>query len=213
MQLLCYCSHTSSDALQLGAGTALPTCAVFQSYLKREGTLEPLHFTLADYNLDVLRLVTIPNLLLTWVYCTVAAAEGESWNAESDLDVTEDLLEEFLLDLTKRHISIDAISGGWGPQFETLLSTTCRPSTRLVLASETIYSPATLVPFTRVLMGSLKGVQMTRALVAAKRMYFGLGGGINEFVSEVEKLGGKVVEVAEETSAGVSRAILEVLDQ
>ena len=183
---------------------------MFQSTLHREWPHDSIHFTLADYNLDVLRLVTIPNLLLSWAFCTVAAIEGDTWSPESDLDITEDLVESFLLDLGKRDITIDAVSGAWGKGFEALLASTCQPTKRVVLASETIYSPATLGPFTRVLIDSLKGVQKTKALVAAKRMYFGVGGGIDGFVGEVEKLGGKVTEVAEETTAGVSRAILAV---
>jgi protein-histidine N-methyltransferase len=48
------------------------------------------------------------------------------------------------------------------------------------------------------------------AFVAAKRIYFGVGGGVPEFVQEIRKLGGSVKEVINITDCGVGRVILEI---
>ena len=55
----------------------------------------------------------------------------------------------------------------------------------LVLSSEGIYSPKSLPQFTSVLLSSLRG----HALVASKKVYFGVGGGVTEFINELEKHG------------------------
>src|SRR4051812_11915251 len=51
---------------QLGAGTAVPSLTLFARTLSGNENTGKTHFTFADYNSDVLRLVTLPNLLLTW---------------------------------------------------------------------------------------------------------------------------------------------------
>ena len=83
-----------------------------------------------------------------------------------------------------------------------------------VLASETIYSPATLVPFTETLLGVLRmlvgGDLPAIGLVAAKKVYFGVGGGVDEFVKTLEERGGNAKVVWESEGAGVGRVILEV---
>jgi len=53
----------------------------------------------------------------------------------------------------------------------------------LVLSSEGIYSPVSLPQFTSVLVTCLRG----HALVASKKIYFGVGGGINDFFNELAK--------------------------
>lgn len=80
----------------------------------------------------------------------------------------------------------------------------------LVLASETIYSPATTGLFTDVLLGALKKVG--RGLVAAKQIYFGVGGNVVDFVSGVEgrEAGWVCKIVREENRVGVGRSIVEV---
>jgi protein-histidine N-methyltransferase len=53
----------------------------------------------------------------------------------------------------------------------------------LILSSEGIYSPASLPQFTSVLVTCLRG----QALVASKKVYFGVGGGVTEFLTELAK--------------------------
>ena len=51
-----------------------------------------------------------------------------------------------------------------------------------------------------------------KALVAAKKVYFGVGGGITGFLTELRKQGGsgEVIWETTGTGAGVERCILEV---
>ncbi|KAI9824245.1 MAG: hypothetical protein M1832_002052 [Thelocarpon impressellum] len=190
--------------VELGAGTALPTMALFQLAVTRQA--QSTRFTVSDYNFDVLRLVSIPNILLSWA---IAASEGH-WQAESDLEITSELLERFQTDLRRRDITVDAISGAWGSPFIDALTDRPDPATRLVVASETIYSPASLDSFAEVLLGALGGAEDYTALVAAKRVYFGVGGGVAEFVRALESRGGAARQVAEEAAQGVSRVVLEI---
>ncbi|RPB17734.1 hypothetical protein P167DRAFT_561370 [Morchella conica CCBAS932] len=187
--------------LELGCGTALPSLHLFQAALA-SGT--PCCFTLADYNVDVLRLVTLPNLLLVW--CMLRA--GAAWEDEGDLEVTRDLVDEFVAALEGCGVGVEFVSGGWGEGMLELLRGGGRFG--LVLGSETIYSPATLGVFTDVLLGAVE--EGGRGLVAAKRMYFGVGGGVGEFLEVVEARGGWVARmVREEREVGVGRCVVEVV--
>ena len=84
----------------------------------------------------------------------------------------------------------------------------------LFLASETIYSPSSIRPFTEVLLKALEKAAgaggFATALVAAKRMYFGVGGGVDEFTKVSEELGGITSIVWESGDTGVGRIILRV---
>lgn len=131
-----------------------------------------------------------------------------TWEAEGDLEVTEFVIGEFIADLKNLGITIDFISGGWGEDMLGLLSSPYD----LVLASETIYSPATTGLFTGVLLGSLKK-ESGKGLVAAKQIYFGVGGGVADFVGMVKGRSGGGWEtrvVREERDVGVGRSVLEV---
>ncbi|KAL5365814.1 hypothetical protein BJX96DRAFT_19866 [Aspergillus floccosus] len=213
--------------IELGAGTAVPSLALFAQLLARK---EPsgckTHFTFADYNTAVLRLVTLPNLLLTWNYVVSqrtsvsAGAPAESEQPEEEeLDVTPDLLEQFEKDLAEREITVEFISGAWSPAFVDLVFAGVAPGDRktLVMASETIYSPASLSAFSETLLALLRrsteGGGRSRALVAAKKVYFGVGGGVDEFLAVFRGLTGNGVHVQEQLdvkSEGVGRVVLEI---
>ena len=88
----------------------------------------------------------------------------------------------------------------------------------LILASETIYSWSAGPVFTRTLVDILRACEERggtgRALVAAKKVYFGVGGGVELFLREVRKLGaevGVVWETGTEEGGGVSRCVVEVV--
>lgn len=84
-----------------------------------------------------------------------------------------------------------------------------------MLGSETIYSLSALESFTTVLAGVLREVKMGKAMVAAKRMYFGVGGSVGAFKErcrdeamvayEIDNTG-----VLEGQQGGVERCLLEV---
>ena len=169
----------------------------------------------ADYNLSVLKYATIPNLLLTWYFVRQMAILEPA----GDLEITPDLLSRFFKDLSDRRIHISGISGTWNETFTDLLvpfedPQDSRQIETIFLASETIYSPNAIHAFTRVLLEGLKKVEEAhghgRAFVAAKKIYFGVGGGVDEFLRILNELGGKGVTVREFKGEGVGRVILEV---
>ena len=49
-----------------------------------------------------------------------------------------------------------------------------------------------------------------RALIAAKKVYFGVGGGIDEFLSTLSRAGGNAKHVWQSEGSGVGRVIMEV---
>jgi len=204
----------------MGAGTALPTASVVKFHLESLNRTSPLQLTLADYNHQVLALATIPNLLLT---ISSLLPSAQSWLTEGDLQITRDLLSTFDLELKAANVNISAISGAWGSTFVDLTNGIDviggpGPALMLILASETIYSPASLRDFTQTLSSLLSQHDSSScealALVAAKRVYFGVGGGVDEFMAVLEELGGfgRCVwdSSQDEGGQGVGRCILEV---
>jgi protein-histidine N-methyltransferase len=207
-------SHPSADTtLELGCGTALPSLALFRKLLLLgEGAGRTRkRMVLADYNEDVLQLVTLPNLLLTWVM--IAKNGGRGVELPGDLDVSDELKLEFAEDLERKGIELAFVSGGWGNgMLEILNDCAAGQGFDLVLASETIYSPDTTPEFVGVLLGSLKK-RSARGLVAAKRIYFGVGGSVEDFVWLVGKrdAGQWSTRIARDvTEVGVGRVIVEV---
>jgi protein-histidine N-methyltransferase len=214
---------------QLGAGTGVPTACLLWTLLRQSGQLNrPLEMllTVADYNSQVLALATIPNLLLS---VTVQPDDID----EGDLDLSPAVVSTFRGLLDRSHISISAVSGAWGPAFVDLVlaanldlnvdlerSGVANSSFTLVIASETIYSPESLRDFTQTVLSLLsksndRSASQSIALIAAKRVYFGVGGGVDEFMTVLEELGGWGRCIwdsgeLEGESQGVERCILEV---
>ena len=200
----------------MGAGTALPSLVFFNFFLSEASpSWRAIHFLVADFNLSVLENATLPNLLLTWYFVqSVATPEPEG-----DLDITPGLLSRFVKDLSNKGITISGISGTWNETFTGLLTPLEGPASRdqietIFLASETIYSPSSIHAFTQVLLKTLEGATKThghgRALVAAKKVYFGVGGGIDGFLKVLHELGGKGAIAWESKNEGISRVIVEV---
>ncbi|KAF7899182.1 uncharacterized protein EAF01_008395 [Botrytis porri] len=196
--------------LELGCGTALPSLAVFQWFLENTtSSTSGLDLGLADYNPTVLQLVTLPNILLSWAQIT----KSESWEAEGELDIDEALISEFTSALTSCNINISLFSGAWSPEFVSLvtdkLCLSCENT--IIIGAETIYSPVALKAFAETLMTLLDlstGSNKT-ALIGAKKVYFGVGGSIEDFIEDVTARGALVNQVREE-SDGVRRAVIEV---
>ncbi|BCS03818.1 protein-histidine N-methyltransferase [Aspergillus luchuensis] len=223
--------------IELGAGTAIPSLSLFAQLLSQPASGQQqqnkrTHFTFADYNSAVLRLVTFPNLLLTWYHYTQSSpspSEGEPKKEEEDelLDITPTLIQSFQDDISARGITISFISGAWSPAFVDLVFFSTQEVTysqTLVLASETIYSPASLGAFSETLVALLRRAaaapggqqQSAAALVAAKKVYFGVGGGVDEFLAVLGGVAGTLgveVDVQERLdvkSEGVGRVVLGV---
>ncbi|KAJ5747275.1 uncharacterized protein N7511_008971 [Penicillium nucicola] len=212
-----------SHIIELGTGTAVPSLTLFARILNGTETTDKKHFTFADYNSDVLRLVTLPNLLLTWQnsrsQTAVSSTSSTAPDQEEELDITPELIEEFKTDLVNRGISVDLISGAWSPEFVDLVFESGNtPRRTLVLASETIYSPASLSAFSETLLALLcranTASTRSRALVAAKKVYFGVGGGVDEFLAVLGNVCGSKLDVQQKLnvhSEGVGRVVLEVV--
>lgn len=202
---------------QLGAGTALPTSTILQLLFTKlsSSKISPsLRLTLSDYNATVLHLSTIPNILITYQLLASQIPPKKS----SDLELAPSFLSSFESNLLRdRHIHISAISGAWSPAFDDLITKphfSLTPSNTLILASETIYSPASLTAFTNTLIHILSTVEKrggeAYALIAAKKVYFGVGGGVDEFLKVLVARGGTGRVVWESFGGGVERLILEV---
>ncbi|CAF9943410.1 MAG: hypothetical protein ALECFALPRED_000303 [Alectoria fallacina] len=202
--------------VEVGAGTALPLLVFFDFFLKQLlPSWRAVRLSVADYNLSVLENATAPNLLLTWYFAQCIAIPEPA----GDLEITPDLLSRLVKDLSDKNIHISGISGTWNEAFTHLLAPFEDPQHRsrietIFLASETIYSPNSIHAFTGVLLKALKSAEETggrgRALVAAKKIYFGVGGGVDEFLKVLKELGGKGVTAWESKEGGVSRVIVEV---
>lgn len=193
-----------------------------------------VRFTLCDYNEDVLRLCTAVNVFLTVVLEGKGSTferetpfeDSEGGAEEGQVEVDEDLIGKALKALEDANIEIDFISGAWGNDFLHLLykhgqASQCmsRPlgdqSQTLVLASETIYAPSSLGVFSNLLYDMLDDKRRIapgrgEAFVAAKKVYFGVGGGVAEFEEEMKKLGGMSKTVLDVKGAGVGRVVLEM---
>ncbi|KAF8166259.1 hypothetical protein BJ912DRAFT_1034892 [Pholiota molesta] len=170
---------------------------------------------LQDYNASVLQLVTLPNLLLTW----------RTTNHP-------ELKNTFLSSLQSLNITLRFFSGSWDT-FDPL-QTAGPGGYDLVLTAETIYRTDSLEPLINLMQAACTGnppstlenlvsslhvtdtppTQAKKAeyicLVAAKVLYFGVGGGVSDFLQAVERRKARVDTVLER-KAGVGRKIMRVL--
>lgn len=175
--------------LDMGCGTALPSCFLLQEMLQKKS---PGSLILSDFNYDVLRLVTVPNLFIHWastvepeVWAQVNQVEGALLEKD-EVIVSKETIEMFFRSLEAHNIAIGFVSGGWGRDFSTLLAQNY-PDISLLLTSETIYSLESLPLVAETVIDIIKRGSGTSALVAAKNFYFGVGGSVPEFVDYVNR--------------------------
>ena len=176
-----------------------------------------LTFTLADYNDTVLQLVTLPNIILTW-----AAKTGHADFPSSELDVTstgdlelsESLLHQFTTDMKDKGITFNFLSGPWSPTLANLIPDSGVEMGSVILAAETIYSPASTEAFVDLLCTLLRRVKMSKAMIGAKRMYFGVGGSVDGLKAACREKGAVAYEIENHgvpgMEGGVGRALVEV---
>lgn len=220
-------AHEQVRVIELGAGSGVPGLVFLREALRRAPRTPGqalrrgcVKVTLCDYNYDVLRLGTAANVLLA---CALdgESSEPKAVEAETDLeleDVDHALVQKCLGRLDDAGIEVDFVSGAWGEEFVKLLDVGRMQEKLLLLASETIYSPDSLGIFATTLLETLRLNQSDNsgtcatAWVAAKKVYFGVGGGIAEFEQEIQKQGGtsrRILDVGG-SEAGVGRVVLEV---
>ncbi|RCK60800.1 Histidine protein methyltransferase 1 [Candida viswanathii] len=208
---------TSNSVMEFGCGTALPSCFILLKKLQLENR-QPLKLILSDFNFDVLRLVTLPNILTHWastlpvekLHSLVTSEDNPRFNND-ELFLTSQLLEQFKADLAGFNIDLKFISGGWGNEFNQLVA---NDAIDFIISSETIYSPESLPivaeSIKEILLGSLAKSSM--ALVAAKNIYFGVGGSLIEFINYFNSIKTKEfeVDVEEINDAQLKRSLVYI---
>ncbi|KAI1213994.1 uncharacterized protein F4807DRAFT_208259 [Annulohypoxylon truncatum] len=207
--------------IELGCGTALPSLALFQWSLSRRTPQKnsTLSIVLADYNPTVLQLVTLPNFILCWaLHQRRELPLLEDAFSEGELDLTPDVIGAFEEFLSAQKISLSFFSGAWSTEFIDLVSSRKIPTTgngakqhTIILGAETIYSPFALGSFTQTIFSFMKQEReqgnAAEALVGAKKLYFGVGGSLDDFVARARELGANVEELREEAE-GVRRGVV-----
>jgi len=163
------------------------------------------------------------------------------------LPLTTELISAFLASLTTYGIRLKFLSGTW----ESFHAKYTGFSYDVVLTSETIYRPDSLLSLVRLMREACVGQHIDATavsrdsekqsleaatarlhlddkvgsspylcLVAAKRVYFGVGGGVAEFIRAVEGLNGSEegrgthrssVETVWEKTEGVKRIVMQVV--
>lgn len=200
-----------------------PSATTGQTDPARRG--HPLSITVADYNPSVLYLVTLPNFLLAWalqqrdrsslLQQALSVEEGGSDEKNGELELTDEVKEAFCAFLTSANIALSFLSGGWSAEFVELLypsDAAGQGSTghTLVLGAETIYSPFALEIFSKTLLAILRREGPATAVIGAKKLYFGVGGSLDDFVQRMREAGVTVNELREEAD-GVRRGVVQCL--
>ncbi|KAK5987694.1 Mitotic exit network interactor 1 [Cladobotryum mycophilum] len=209
--------------VELGCGTGLPSLALFQWIMaistQQQQQQHSYSLVLADYNPSVLRLVTMPNFLLAWALShKQTAVLQDAFSIEGELELSPEILEAFQQFLAQNNIQLSFISGAWSPEFVQILyslpafAPSSLSATTLLLGAETIYSPFALRAFTEVLFTIIERERNTPgakapAYIAAKRLYFGVGGSLTDFIDIARSRGAVITELREETE-GVRRGVV-----
>lgn len=193
----------------------MPSLTLFRHAILND--IEGLTFTFADFNEEVLRLVTLPNVFLTWAVSTAdsgVSRQDPDDNNNQDLEINAELIERFKADLKSRNITLNFLSGPWSPTLADLIPMSAPDRGLLVLAAETIYSPSSTIAFVDLLKQLLSRVKMAKAMIGAKRMYFGVGGSVDGLKEACRDRGAVAYEIENHgvtgMDGGVGRALVEV---
>ena len=139
---------------------------------------------------------------------------------ENELELTDEVKDAFRRFLPSANITLDWLSGGWSQEFvdavyaEATQAEASASSNTLIMGAETIYSPFALDSFYHTVMEILRRERQLNpnrradALVGAKRLYFGVGGSLDDFIAKA-KDGGALVEQLREEVDGVRRGVVQ----
>ncbi|EMT66778.1 Histidine protein methyltransferase 1 [Fusarium odoratissimum] len=204
--------------MELGCGTALPSLAVFQWAMASTSEKKPLSLIMADYNPSVLQLVTLPNFILSWALNNPQVPVlREAFSIEGEVELGPDVLAAFEQSLKEASVTLSFVSGAWSQEFVDLIyalpSGHDQEMSTLLLGAETIYSPFALQAFLETLFLILEKEKKTdrneaAALVGAKRLYFGVGGSLDDFIDKARQKGARVEQLREEVE-GVRRGVVQ----
>jgi protein-histidine N-methyltransferase len=135
-------------------------------------------------------------------------------SSSGDFDVTDQILQQFVDDITAKGINIVVLSGPWSAQMCDLVPPSSPDLGSVILAAETIYSAESTTAFVEVLVPLLERVKMAKAMIAAKRMYFGVGGSVDGLKEACREKGAVAYEIENHgvpgMDSGVGRALVEV---
>ena len=174
-------------------------------------------FVFADYNDAVLRLVTLPNIILTWAE-THEEHDDPTPNLDSsskdDMIISPSIIFRFKSEMEAKGINFVLLSGPWSPALAELIPPSSSTLGSVILAAETIYSPASTAAFVDLVITILKRVKMAKAMVGAKRLYFGVGGSVDGLKEACREKGAVAYEIENHgvpgMDSGVGRALIEV---
>lgn len=161
----------------------------------------------------------MPNVLLLWALHsrpddfdpsppTLSTDHKDVVSPDGELELPLELLDAFTASLEKLKIDISFISGPWSPTLTRMIDPR-NDEDIFILAAETIYSPATTQAFTTTVLDMLRRSKSGKGLIAAKKVYFGVGGGVADFEHAVRIAGGKVRTI---TGTGVVGADPDIKD-
>ncbi|KAF8143327.1 hypothetical protein K438DRAFT_647461 [Mycena galopus ATCC 62051] len=211
--------------LEVGCGTGIPSVYLLSRLFAEDFNVN-VHVHLQDYNASVLELITFPNIILAWYmsptsadYRAAAAADADIECPSSDptvpgeLPITPSLKNAFTASIAKLGISLAFFSGSWESLTNHFQSMQAKHD--IVLTSETIYRTEALPALIQLLHQACTDTQPL-CLVAAKVLYFGVGGGVSEFMrtlqssAMVDKQSSGSAEVVWERKVGVGRKIMRI---
>ncbi|KAJ6456378.1 hypothetical protein C8R45DRAFT_577010 [Mycena sanguinolenta] len=206
--------------LEVGCGTGIPSVYLLSSLFSENSNVNA-HVVLQDYNASVLELITFPNIILAW-YMSPASTEYRAADPEcppgdptvpGELTITPSLKSAFTASIAKLGISLAFFSGSWESLATHFGSVDAKHD--IVLTSETIYRTEALPALIQLLRQSCTDTRPL-CLVAAKVLYFGVGGGVSEFLSTlqsnatVERGVSGTAETVWERKVGVGRKIMRI---
>ncbi|KAJ7782516.1 hypothetical protein DFH07DRAFT_324803 [Mycena maculata] len=209
--------------LEVGCGTAIPSVYLLYRIFCGDSNAAT-HVHLQDYNASVLELITFPNIILAW-YMSPSSAEYRASIADTEgpptdptvsgeLPITPSLKSAFTASVAKHGISLAFSSGSW-ESLKTHLESRGGALYDIVLTSETIYRIEAL-PILIELLHRACADSDSLCLVAAKVLYFGVGGGFSEFLAALESKAmadrgcSGTAESVWERKVGVGRKIMRV---
>ncbi|CAG8549464.1 4385_t:CDS:2 [Ambispora gerdemannii] len=185
----------SLKVLELGCGSGLPGIYI----LTRE---KSARVDFQDYNEQVIKLVTIPNILLNTSLRPQATDIDNQGIAQVNVANNESVIRE----MCKRS---RFFAGDWNGLVDALDIKSEKEKYDLILTSETIYNENSIEKLYNVIKNVLKRPNGV-VLVSSKTMYFGVGGGILPFRQLVERDNMFDVEVVYTVTSHLRREILEM---
>ncbi|KAI5955550.1 hypothetical protein KGF57_003683 [Candida theae] len=207
----------NSSILELGCGTALPSCYIIKRKFE-ERDHRSMSLLVSDFNFEVLRLVTIPNIMINWA-STLAVEELHRLTTDevnsrfenNEVFITKELIQEFEKQLQLYNVQIVPVSGSWGREFNQLVG---QYKIDFIISSETIYSPDTLPVVAESIKNILENAGTThgQALIAAKNIYFGVGGSVVDFLTYLNSIKNShfEIEVKEIADSSLRRSLITI---